>query len=139
MPGLDVEILHRIYMEYGWNRFLPDGTIHLLTAIAFDELDTAALELRLRESEHSADGLKSPAWSPVDVYTEEALAELRAVFDGASLDIADDEPETTDEVVALEAAARANDVQQMRRFSDHLGVPEVRTLGDLLIFMAEAA
>jgi hypothetical protein len=138
VPESDVEILHRTYMEYGWNRFLPDGAIQLLAIIAGGQLDTADLDLQLRESQHSADGLESAAWSPLEVYTDEALAELHGLFDRAPMVVGDDESETADEVMALEAAARAEEVQQMRRFSDHLHVSEVRTLGDLLTFMAEA-
>jgi hypothetical protein len=111
-------------------RHLPPAAIAILAPLMERPRTTQQVEADLSRTQVH-DGWRSPAWEPLQPWTDEELAAQRADPDFGDAD--DDADAET--VNAEEAADRAARVAELDRYSQRLGLAPVRTIGDLLELM----
>lgn len=126
-------------MDAGWQRFLPSAAISVLPEMASSgSISRERLNELLAGSKNSPEGLDSSVWEPLEEYTDESLAELDDRFEGTSFARQDSRPQTAAEVNEEERISREEKIDELAGFSQHLGLPPTRTIGDLLDFMVAA-
>ncbi|MGL5823618.1 MAG: DUF6042 family protein [Nocardioides sp.] len=129
-------IFNDVYLHLGWQRQLPDAAISILLPLVQEgPLSLEELERNLRPEAGVERGWESSAWSPLEVWTDEELRSHREELGGNPLTTDGGEPADAQAVMAEEARHRAEHISELDAYSEALGVPSVRTMGNLLEFM----
>jgi hypothetical protein len=127
-------VFTHIYIDAGWQRHLPVtaiGVMHALVAggtLTRQEIGDYVDTLRTGPQ----GGLASPAWEPLQPWTDEELAELAEECPGGAHGGG---RRTAAEANAEDERERAEQVALLHTHAVALGVPPVHTMGDLLEFM----
>ncbi|POH67797.1 MULTISPECIES: DUF6042 family protein [Cryobacterium] len=131
-------LFNLVYVQSGWQRFLPSSAIAILSYLATQgAASSAAIDEELKDDVHTADGLTSEVWEPPLEYTDEELRQLDENSEGIPLQR--ESSRRSAEVVNAEAlATRTRQIAEFADFSSHLGLAATETLADLLDFMAAA-
>ncbi len=112
----------------GWSSTLPPAVVVLFGELASSgPITRTALDSMLRaENPDTPDGLDSSVWEPLELWTEEKLAELDEDFGEP------DEPRTTDELNAQDKAQRELDQADFARYLASKNLPVSHTFGALV-------
>ncbi|QYF74365.1 DUF6042 family protein [Cryobacterium sp. PAMC25264] len=131
-------LFNLVYVQSGWQRFLPSSAIAILSFLAAKGTATSAeIDEELRDSPYTADGLTSEVWEPPLEYTQEELRQLDEHSEGTPLQ--GESSVLSAEVVNAQARATwTRQIAEFADFSSHLGLATPHTLADLLDFMAAA-
>ncbi len=131
--GARAEVLHRVYLQGGWIRYLPPSAVHILGfMVTRGPLTRDELDAELSGRADSAGGLTSPAWEPLVQWTDEELRKLDENFP----QLADaDNSTTAEQAMAEDRQERAARIAEMDAASADLGLAPVRTMADVLEFM----
>jgi len=123
-----MQVLSDTLFGKGWGRTLPASMVEILTQILFEQSPTRAeLDARLRQSQHSPEGLDSSAWEPLHDWTDEEIARLDEDFGQP-----DDEPRVASEVKTKEAGQRETNLATFERYLAAKDIPIAHTIGALL-------
>jgi hypothetical protein len=132
-PSARVAAFQAVYFHQGWSRHLPMSAIMLFFEVVKAPRTRAELHDRLAAG-WGSQGLDGPAFEPLKQWTEESLAELRA--GPAFFDDDEDDDISAADVMAEEAEQRDQHIAQLDGYAVALGVAPVRTMGNVLDFMA---
>jgi hypothetical protein len=129
-----MDLFVNVFMQGGWARVLPLYAQAPLYAIAGNNGATRdEIHADLLERAETPGGLASAAWDPLHQWTDDELQELEDQY--GNLD-APEAPTTAADLRAAEAATREARIADLARYAQHLGIPPIRTIADLLDLMA---
>jgi len=131
-------LFHLVYVQSGWQRFLPSSAIAILSYLAaHGPASSAEIDQELRDSAHTAQGLTAEVWEPLLVHTDEELRQLDE--NSVSIPVEGGNSRRSAAIVnAQEQAKRLREISDLEVFSSHLSLAAIRTLADLLNFMTAA-
>jgi hypothetical protein len=133
-------LFNLVYVQSGWQRFLPSSAIAILSFLAtHGTASPAELNEELQDGVHTSAGLTSNVWEPTPEYTDEELRQLDHNNEDAPIQIQRSHQRTARAVNDEAHQKRIRDIAELEAYSSHLGLPSVRTLADLLDFMTAAS
>jgi len=131
-------LFNLVYVQSGWQRFLPSSAIAILSYLATQGPSSAEeIDQELRDNAYTAEGLTSEVWEPLLVHTDEELRQLVENSEGIPYG-SEGERRSAAVVNAEEQATRLREISELAVFSSHLSLATIRTLADLLDFMTAA-
>lgn len=115
----------------GWTRFLPAASVMVFTAVGTFDTPTEEQFDQFMTTARDQAGLAGSAWEEPHTWTTEELDEhhIENPPDPHG-------PVTVDEVNAQERREHEAEIARVDRYASALGVPPVRTIADLITFMA---
>lgn len=138
-PGSDSEsqrsqVLHRTFFESGWSRYLPHGVVSLFGAVVVLGSPTREQigEFVDATSPNSVEqGLESPVWDELTLWTADKLCELDETFPGPERDHVREAAELN----VSDRQERAERIAELEAHAATLGVAAPTTMGELLDFV----
>lgn len=121
-----------ILFGQGWSRWMPHSATILIGTMGLHDqpmtMDEIVADRGFGSPLVEDKGWDTEAWEPLELHTEESLAELREQF-------RDDDNRTADEINAEEAAQREQWRTRLDELAQDLGVAPLTSMRDLLNYM----